>query len=171
VWRSVLPGDVFGSLGRSRTVRLVTLLSAVGLVASAGCFGSSHASQPSTAVDPSKPFAFAGDADRCPRPPTYVPKLSPARGSAGTLVTIRGTLPLFGENGKLDLASPTTKMAGWWNLRIGQWVHRAGDVAESRCGADRACRSGVCRPRAEVHPLHVPTVVQGAEGRSREVPA
>jgi hypothetical protein len=49
--------------GRSWTVRLVALLSALVVIASAGCVGASHASQPSTTVGPSKPFAFAAGAD------------------------------------------------------------------------------------------------------------
>jgi hypothetical protein len=95
-------------------------------VSVAGCFGSGHRSAaPSTDAappasmqalpPPSTVATFAGQAKTCPRPKSYVPRLSPTDGSAGTRAIITGTLPLYGENGKLD-ASVTTKLVGWWNL-------------------------------------------------------
>lgn len=41
---------------------------------------------------------------------------------------ITGTLPLYGENGKLD-ASVTTKLVGWWNLSFADWGSAAGEAA------------------------------------------
>jgi hypothetical protein len=84
----------------------------------AGCLGSGRQNAaPSTRASPppSTVATYAGQARTCPRPRSYVPKLSPTQGSAGTRTVITGTLPLYGENGKLD-ASSTTKLVGWWNL-------------------------------------------------------
>ncbi|MGH3429849.1 MAG: hypothetical protein ACRDQZ_20145 [Mycobacteriales bacterium] len=106
-------------------------------VATAGCLGSAHTTQPlSTHMPPpSTPSApppqpstvarYEGHAKTCPRPQTYTPKLSPSHGSAGTRAVITGTLPLYGENGKLN-ASFTTKLVGWWNLSFAHWFSAAG---------------------------------------------
>jgi hypothetical protein len=105
-------------------------------VAVAGCFGSGHQdAAPSTEAappastqalpPPSTVATYEGQAKTCPRPASYVPKLSPTHGSAGTRAVITGTLPLYGENGKLD-ASVTTKLVGWWNLSFAHWGSVAG---------------------------------------------
>jgi hypothetical protein len=86
----------------------------------AGCLGSGHQNAaPSTQAPPppSTVATYAGQAKTCPRPTSYVPKLSPTHGSAGSRAVITGTLPLYGENGKLD-ASATTRLVGWWNLKF-----------------------------------------------------
>jgi hypothetical protein len=95
----------------------------------AGCFGSGHqnaAPSMEAAPPPSNVATYAGLAKTCPRPPSYVPKLSPTHGSAGTRAVMTGTLPLYGENGKLD-ASSTTKLVGWWNLSFTHWGSAAGE--------------------------------------------
>jgi hypothetical protein len=96
-------------------------------VTGAGCFGSGHQNAgPSTEalLPPSTVAAYAGQAKTCRRPTSYVPKLSPAHGSAGTRAVITGTLPLYGENGELD-GFPTTQLVGWWNLKYADRFHAA----------------------------------------------
>jgi hypothetical protein len=73
---------------------------------------------------PSTVATYAGHAKTCPRPATYTHKLSPTGGSAGTRAAITGTLPLYGENGKLD-ASATSQLVGWWNLSFAKWFSAA----------------------------------------------
>ena len=103
----------------------------------AGCFGSGHQNAaPSTKAappastqvlpPPSTVATYAGQAKTCLRPSSYVPKLSPTHGSAGTRAVITGTLPLYGEDGKLD-ASVTTMLVGWWNLSFAHWGRAAGE--------------------------------------------
>lgn len=95
-------------------------------VTAAGCFGSghqngapsTHAAPPASTqalLPPSTVAKYVGQARNCPKPASYVPKLSPSHGSASSRSVITGTLPLYGENGKLD-ASVTTNLVGWWNL-------------------------------------------------------
>src|SRR5205823_2512042 len=74
---------------------------------------------------PSTAAAYVGTATTCPKPATYTPRLSPARGPAGTRATITGTLPLYGENGALN-ASLTTALVGWWNVGFAHWSDLAG---------------------------------------------
>ena len=93
----------------------------------AGCFGSGHQSATtSTAAAPSPAPAtvatYAGHAKTCPKPASYVPKLSPAYGSASSRAVITGTLPLYGEDGDLD-GFPTTQLVGWWNLKYSDRFH------------------------------------------------
>lgn len=100
----------------------VGILSLV-VVAATGCFGTSHPAQrPSPPAPPASTTAtYAGTAATCPRPSTYVPTVSPSRGSPDTTATIGGTLPLYGENGQLR-ASVTTRLAGWWNVGLAHWI-------------------------------------------------
>jgi hypothetical protein len=94
-----------------------------------GCFGSSHRTRPSSTrfipPRPSTAAAYAGTATTCPKPATYAPRLSPARGAAGTHATITGTLPLYGEDGSLN-ASLTSGLVGWWNVAFAHWPDLAG---------------------------------------------
>ncbi len=94
-------------------------------VTTTGCFGSSHATaRPMSTFTPPPPSAaatYAGVARACPRLGTYAPRVSPTRGPAGTRVTITGTLPLYGEDGRLSTSS-TTRLVGWWNVGIAHWA-------------------------------------------------
>ena len=64
---------------------------------------------------------YAGHAASCPRPHSYVPRLSAASGKPGARVTLSGTLPLYDETGKLDLNDPSTRFQVWWNLDFAKW--------------------------------------------------
>jgi hypothetical protein len=90
-----------------------------------GCIGSSHgvvgSSSTFTPPRPSGAATYAGAARACPRPAGYTPAVSPAHGSAGTRVTVTGTLPLYGEDGTLSTSS-TTRLVGWWNVGIAHWT-------------------------------------------------
>jgi hypothetical protein len=96
-------------------------------ITGAGCFGSAHQNAaPSTQAlpPPSTVATYAGQAKTCPRPTSYVPKLSPTQGSPGTRAAITGTLPRYGENGELD-GFPTTQLVAWWNLKYADRFHAA----------------------------------------------
>lgn len=112
-------------------MRLLTAILLALAVTATGCFGSSAQTQPPSATStpsstgftpprPSTGAAYAGTATTCPKPATYTPRIAPSRGPAGTDATITGTLPLYGENGKLN-ASVTTALVGWWNVGFAHW--------------------------------------------------
>jgi hypothetical protein len=99
-------------------VRASTAILAAVAVTSGGCLGSSHpAARPPSAV-----ATYAGTARTCPRRATYTPSVSPTHGPAGTRAVVTGTLPLYGEDGKLLGTSSTTRLVGWWNVGIAHWA-------------------------------------------------
>lgn len=56
----------------------------------------------------------------CLPPPngSYAPLMEPSAGTSGTLVTISGSIPMFGLTGEYI---PTKKVRFWWNLDPEQW--------------------------------------------------
>jgi hypothetical protein len=119
----------------------------VALLALCAC-GCSGSSSPTTTSAP-HPAVFTGRARSCPRPATYTPSVSPLHAAAGATVTLSGTLPLYGESGKLDTASPTTRMVVWWNLDPNDWVTAVGTSAKPAPAIQN-------RPVVHVLSTHVP---------------
>ncbi len=87
-------------------MRVLLLAGVVVIARLVGCGGAAPAAHGS----------YAGSARSCPRPSTYAPTLTPARGAPASTVAIRGTLPLYNEAGKLDLAHAVTRIDVWWNV-------------------------------------------------------
>lgn len=137
---------------RALTRTALPLLAAV-LVAGCGSGGASSA-------------RFAGHAASCPRPSTYVPHVSAARGAPGTQVTLNGTFALYDETGKLDLAVPTVRLDVWWNLDPDHWwtaLTPAGPRAAGTGKVVRLERTAVPRSMPCTYRLTV-TVPQVAPG-------
>lgn len=69
--------------------------------------------------------AYRGRPGACGRAKSYAPTITPSSGRPGTLTTVAGRLPQFGENGKAG--APTTKLAVWWNLSFQRYFTAVAD--------------------------------------------
>jgi hypothetical protein len=95
-----------------RRLWMIAVVLATGCLGGSPTRGTQQVSTPSTT--PAADAVFGGTPGSCRPARSYAPDVRPSAGAPGTIATLAGSLPQFGENGQPG--APTTKLAVWWNL-------------------------------------------------------
>ena len=144
-------------------MRTVAIATSLLVCVSTGCLGSGSSGGSHPASVPIVRTAFSGSARSCPNPRSYTPRLSAAKGPAGSVLTLSGRLPLRGEDGRIEPAGFPTQIAVWWDLPPGRWTSVLGrntaPAAARLLLSVRVPRPMPCDYRVAVR---VPSVAQGS---------